>query len=97
MWEEVFNDGRACVVYPTGLREGKRTKLPPDAWHTFITGVILRSHPWRIFHLEMLAIAEKKDAEILKNPAEIITMANEYAATGLPRLSEAMLGKSEPT
>jgi len=79
-----------------GVREGKRTKLAADAWHTFVTGVILSSDPWRIFHLELLAIAETKDAEILKNPTEIITMANEYAATGFPRLIEVMLGKSEP-
>jgi hypothetical protein len=44
----------------------------------------------------MLGIAEHKDAEVLKNPSDIITMANEYAATGLQRLTEAMLGKSEP-
>jgi hypothetical protein len=79
-----------------GVREGRRTKLPADAWHPFITGVILSSDPWRIFHLEMLAIAEAKDAEILKNPSDIITMANEYAAAGFPRFTEAMLGKSEP-
>src|SRR2546428_12701721 len=79
-----------------GVGEERGTILPADAWHPFITGVILSSDPWRIFHLEMLAIAETKDAEILKNPSDIITMANEYAATGFPRFSEAMLGKSEP-
>ena len=79
-----------------GVQERRRTSLPPDGWHPFITGVILSSDPWRIFHLEMLAIAEKKSGEILKDPSEIILMANEYAATGLMRLTGVMVGKSEP-
>jgi hypothetical protein len=77
-----------------GVQENRRTK--PNTWHTFVTGVVLTSDPWRILHLQLLAIAVNGDTKILKNPGEIITMANEFAATGIPTLVDAMTGQSEP-
>lgn len=76
-----------------GVLEGRRTE--PDEWHRFNDGVVLTNDPWRIFQLEMLAIAiEGPDA--LKTPANIIKMANEYAAAGIPKLIQVMTGTVEP-
>jgi hypothetical protein len=77
-----------------GVQEGHRTR--PERWHTFETGVRLGSDPWRIFHLELLAIGETGGTEVLANPAEVVNMANEYAATGIPILVDAMTGQSSP-
>lgn len=68
-----------------GVQEERRTKLKAEKWHTFIrAGEVLPSNPWRIFQLQLLAVGITKGTEILSKPGEIISMANEYAATGLP-------------
>jgi hypothetical protein len=76
-----------------GVQEGRRTTA--GEWHRFIDGVILTSDPWRITQLELLAVA-LEGPEIVKDPAKIITMANEYAATGIKILVEVMVGQMEP-
>lgn len=77
-----------------GVREGRRSVSP--RWHDFVTGVVLNQDPWRIRHLELIALAETNDPAILEEPGKIIAMANEYAATGIPVLIDTMTGQTEP-
>lgn len=80
-----------------GIQEGRRTKLEPDKWHQFIrAGEVLPSNPWRIFQLQLFAVGVTGNTDILSKPGELIAMANEYAATGLPILLDKMLGSEIP-
>jgi len=65
-----------------GARKGKRTKI--DKPHRFITGEILVNDSWRIELLEFVAISLTDDPWIIDKPREIMDLANELAATGLP-------------
>jgi hypothetical protein len=47
---------------------------------------VLSSDPWRIIHLQLLAVGQTGDAKILDDPGSIVQMANEFAATGLSLL-----------
>lgn len=77
-----------------GVREGRRTRS--DEWHDFITGVVLNQDPWRIRQLELIAITESGSPDILQESGRVIAIANEYAATGLPILLDAMTGQVDP-
>ena len=78
-----------------GVRQGRRTPLPPEVTK-FNDGGILSSDPWRITHLELLAIAEA-GPEVLERPPEVIRIASEYAHTGFPDLLNHLVGQVEPT
>ncbi len=70
-----------------GVQDGKKSVLASNKWHIFArAGEVLPSTPWRISHLQLIAIGESDDTNILTKPGAVITMANEYAATGLPLL-----------
>jgi hypothetical protein len=77
-----------------GIRAGTPTK-PPE-WHTFVTGVVFTQDPWRIRQLELLALAEARTTDILDDPGRVISIANEYAATGIRILLDQMTGQAEP-
>ncbi|QDV48456.1 hypothetical protein Enr17x_04680 [Gimesia fumaroli] len=80
-----------------GIQEGRRTELKTDKWHQFVrAGEVLPSNPWRIFQLQLLAVGLTGGADILSKPGELIAMANEYAATGLPILLNEALGSQVP-
>ena len=80
-----------------GVRLGRRTPLGPKAkLIKFNDGGILASDPWRITHLELLALAELGE-EGLANPSGTIQMAAEYAATGASVIEEICVGAAEPT
>ena len=76
-----------------GVREAKRTT--PPRWHDFITGSVLNQDPWRIRHLELIALAEEGPT-VLEDPGKVISIANEYACTGIGKLIDAMTGQYEP-
>ena len=78
-----------------GAKMGRRTALPSDTVK-FNDGGILSSDPWRITHLEALALAEE-GADVINNPAQVIRIATEYANTGFQWLIDEMLGEAEPT
>ncbi len=78
-----------------GVRLGRRTPLPPEV-KKFNDGRVLSSDPWRITHLELLALA-KSGPEALDRPADVIRAASEYANTGFPYLLEQLIGQNEPT
>jgi hypothetical protein len=77
-----------------GVREGRRSK--PAEWHPITTAVVFNQDPWRIRQLELLALAEAGNTDVLDDPGQIISMANEYAATGIEILIDQMTGQTEP-
>jgi hypothetical protein len=77
-----------------GVREGRRSKSVE--WHDFTPAVVFNQDPWRIRQLELLALAEAGDTDVLDDPGQIISMANEYAATGIGILIDQMTGQTEP-
>ena len=77
-----------------GVSEGRQST--PQKWHDFVTGVVLGQDPWRIRALELIAIAETENTEILDEPGQVIGIANGYAATGVPILLDAMTGQVDP-
>lgn len=78
-----------------GVRRRQRTPLPAEVTK-FHDGSIFNSDPWRITHLELLALAEA-GAEVLERPAEVIRIASEYAHTGFSDLLNCLVGQVEPT
>ena len=80
-----------------GIQEDRRTYVQPNRWHQFVrAGEVLPSTPWRLFQLQLMAIGKTGSTEILSKPGELIGMANEYAATGLPLLLNEALGSQVP-
>lgn len=77
-----------------GIREGRRSK--PAEWHDFTPAVVFNQDPWRIRQLELLALAETRGTGVLDDPGQVITIANEYAATGIQVLIDQMTGHTEP-
>lgn len=77
-----------------GVSEGRLSST--DESEKFVTGVVLSQDPWRITHMELLAVAHVGNADVIGKPGEVIEIANGYAATGVPILVEILLKKSEP-
>jgi len=77
-----------------GVWLGQRVALPRDT-RKFNDGGILSSDPWRITHLELLALAEA-DETVLERPAQVIRIAAEYANGGFPWLFDQLVGVAEP-
>ena len=75
-----------------GVIEGRRTQLPKrDQLVKFNDGAILESDPWRITHLELLALAEEGSVAAT-NPSVVVQIANEYAITGCGALTDSLRG-----
>ncbi|MEU3560466.1 hypothetical protein [Kitasatospora sp. NPDC006786] len=80
-----------------GVRLGEKTPLYPEGKRVkFIDGGILNSDPWRITHLELLALSTEGD-DILSQPRRVLQIAMEYANFGLEWLRDECLLKVEPT
>ena len=73
-----------------GARSAKRTPVARSQSHRFITGELLSRDPHRIELLELLAISFTKDPWIIERPSEIMNLANDLAATGLPQVLEML-------
>lgn len=58
--------------------------------------MVFNQDPWRIRQLELLALADAGDTDVLDDPGRVISMANEYAATGIGILIDQMTGQTEP-
>src|SRR5688500_14920196 len=66
-----------------GVHEGEREPFASgDARVKFMAGDILSSDPWRVTHLELLALS-LDGPELLQNPSKVIQLAMEYANYGL--------------
>jgi hypothetical protein len=82
------------IAIGVGVREGRMSNT--DDSEKFVTGVVLSQDPWRITHLELLAIAQTGSTDVIGRPGEVIDIANGYAATGVPILVDILLKKPEP-
>lgn len=79
-----------------GVREGRRTDLPErEQLVKFNDAGILESDPWRITHLELLALSEGGQ-EKAANPSDVIQIANEFALAGCAMISEDLRGTVDP-
>ncbi len=67
---------------------GRRTY--EKKWHKFITGEILSRDPRRIELLELLAISITNNPYVIEKPTEVIEIANQLAATGIPKILEML-------
>jgi hypothetical protein len=80
-----------------GVRHDQTRPLPaPDQRVKFMDGTVLSSDPWRIIHLELIAIGLRGE-EILATPREVVQLASAYANFGLEKLADALTGQNEPT
>lgn len=82
------------IALLAGVRMGIRTELAGRTVK-FNDGGVLGSDPWRITHLELLAVAEE-GVEVLQRPAQVVRIATEYANTGFDWLFTQLIGESEP-
>lgn len=79
-----------------GVAIGRRTPMPTaDKLIKFNTAAILSRDPWRIANLELIALAEEDDM-VISDPSKVLTIGNEYAATGLAWLAEELRGSNHP-
>jgi len=77
-----------------GVLEGRMSGLEDS--HKFVTGVVLNQEPWRIIQLELLAIGQTGSTDVLKQPGQVIDLANRYAATGIPIVVDELIRKLDP-
>jgi len=75
-----------------GVGEGRRTPVPDrDRLVRFARGDILEGDPWRVTHLELLALAEEGQ-KAATNATTVVRIGNEYALTGFADLAEELRG-----
>ena len=73
-----------------GVTADRRMSLPDGSQLIkFNDGGILEADPWRITHLELLALAEEGQ-QAATNAATVVRMANEYALAGCTLLAEGL-------
>jgi hypothetical protein len=85
------------IGFCLGVRHGQTRPLPaPDKRVKFMDGAVLSSDPWRIIHLELVAVGLRGE-EILTRPREVVQLATEHANYGLEMLVNALTGQNEPT
>jgi hypothetical protein len=75
-----------CLAVRKGLKPAPITKKTYKA----AEGVAIGSDEWRPTILTLLAIAEVDDASIVERPGEMMRIANNYAAAGLPELLDIL-------
>ncbi len=73
-----------------GVKIKQRTPLPENKVK-FNDGSILDTDPWRLTHLELIALSENNE-EILNAPKKVIRIANEYANTGFEWITNKIVG-----
>lgn len=83
------------VAMGIGVRLGQSSALPEKKTKFNVAG-ILSSDPWRITHLELLALSEE-GPDVLDSPNRVIEIASGYANAGMPWLLNQMIGEAEPT
>lgn len=84
------------IGFCLGVRGGHHRALPgPDKRVKFMDGTVLSTDPWRIIHLELIALALRGE-DILASPRDVIQLANEYAVHGLESIVHALTGQNEP-
>lgn len=80
-----------------GAQMGRRVPMKRESSHKFIEGSIFQSDPWRVEILELLAIGFSGDPQIIRNPRDVIQLANDLAAAGMPEVREMLReGRAQP-
>ena len=85
------------IGFCLGVRQSQTRPLPaPEKRVKFMDGTVLSSDPWRIIHLELVAVGLRGE-EILTRPRDVTQLATEHANYGLEMLVNALTGQNEPT
>lgn len=82
------------IGFCLGIRDNQTRPLS-DKRTKFMDGAILSSDPWRIIHLELIAVGLRGE-EILTRPREVVQLATD-ANYGLDLLVDALMAHNEPT
>lgn len=83
------------IGFCLGIRRNETRPLS-DKRTKFMDGTILSSDPWRIIHLELIALG-LCGQEVLARPRDVILFATEHANYGLELIVDALTGQNEPT
>lgn len=62
----------------------------------FHTGQVFANEPWRVAHMELLALAREGETA-LRRPARVVEMAEEYGMAGIDWITERLRGSSRPS
>jgi hypothetical protein len=76
-----------CVAVRKGL---KPINLDGQDTYKAIEGAAIVSPEWRAQALRLIAIAETKDPEVVKDPRQMMRIANGLAFAGMPHLIEIL-------
>ncbi|HXH51955.1 MAG TPA: hypothetical protein VNH53_00800 [Sphingomicrobium sp.] len=76
-----------CVAVRKGL---KPVDLEGQDTYKAIEGAAIVSPEWRTQALRLIAIAETKDPEVVKDPRQMMRIANGLAFAGMPHLIEIL-------
>jgi hypothetical protein len=76
-----------CVAVRKGL---KPINLDGQDTYKAIEGAAIVSPEWRTQALRLIAIAETKDPEVVKDPRQMMRIANGLAFAGMPHLIEIL-------
>jgi hypothetical protein len=83
------------IGFCLGVRHGQSRPFS-DKRAKFMDGSILSSDPWRIVHLELIALGLRGE-EILARPRDVVQLATEHANYGLELVVKSLMGQNEPT
>ncbi|WP_139460218.1 hypothetical protein [Aeromonas veronii] len=70
-----------CLAFSKGLEPHKEKDV-----YTAVTAEILSRDPYRIIHLQMIALSSSEDVNILLKPKEMFDICCGYANAGIPLL-----------
>lgn len=73
------------LAFCLGVRGGTPLEVSSQ-WHRFVTGQVLQGDTERIATLEVIAIAHSGDPLIVADPKKVMSIANGFAAAGMPEL-----------
>ena len=83
-----------CIAARLDLNPADITKYKT---RKIIDGSIFGSDPWRVHTLMLIAIGKSGDVQIVSKPRKMMTLANNLAIAGLPKVVEMLKdGDAEP-
>lgn len=62
----------------------------------FHTGQVFANEPWRVAHMELLALAREGE-QALKRPARVVEIAEEYGMAGIDWFTQRLRGSTRPS
>jgi hypothetical protein len=61
----------------------------------FNTGQVFANEPWRVAHMELLALAREGE-DVLRRPPRVVEIAEEYGMAGVNWITERLRGSTRP-